>query len=103
VILRKLAIATLISSALTAGALAQSSPAPANQSGPDVSPTTPSPTDPAAGNETGNTRGVPERGTMGRTPGTTGSAVTTHPRMERDTTSVPGQSIDKDDSVPKSR
>lgn len=102
-LLRKLAITSLIAVTPTV-ALAQSAPAPANQSGPGVSPTTPSPTDPSAGSEGGNTRGIPERGTMTAPPATTGSGVTREPRqMDRDNTSVPGQGVDKDDTTPKSR
>jgi hypothetical protein len=101
--LRKLAIASLIMAAPTAAALAQSAPAPANQSGPGVSPTTPSPTDPSAGSESGNTKGLPERGSMRRAPSTTGSGVAMPPAtMDRDNTSVPGQGVDKDDTTPKS-
>jgi hypothetical protein len=102
--LRKLAIVVLIAAAPTTAALAQSSPAPANQSGPGVSPTTPSPTDPSTGSESGNTKGLPERGTMRTAPATTGSGVTTPPpAMDRDNTSVPGQGVDKDDTTPRSR
>jgi hypothetical protein len=102
-LLRKLAITTLIA-ATPVVALAQSAPAPANQSGPGVSPTTPSPTDPSAGSESGNTRGIPERGTMTAPPATTGSGIGSEPRqMDRDNTSVPGQGVDKDDTTPKSR
>lgn len=62
-------------------AFAQSSPAPANQSGPSVNPAAQQPTDQGAGAETGNTKGTPNRGTMGRdsmnsgSMGTTGSGV----------------------------
>jgi hypothetical protein len=54
-----------------AAAFAQSSPSPNNQSGPSVSPTAPSPTDPAAGADQGNTKAIPERAT----PGTTGAGT----------------------------
>jgi hypothetical protein len=81
--------ATLLTAA-TSLAFGQSSPAPANQSGPDVSRTTPSPTDPAMGGETGNSKGVPARGTMNANPegvGTTGSGRPPSPTrqsMEKD-------------------
>jgi hypothetical protein len=101
--MRKLVLATLLTALPIASALAQSAPSPTNQSGPGVSATTPSPTDPSAGAESGNTKGVPERGTT-RTPReTTGSGLVPTPRsMDRDNTSVPSQSFDKDDA-PKSR
>jgi hypothetical protein len=54
-----------------AASFAQSSPSPNNQSGPNVSPTTPSPTDPGAGADSGNSKGIPERAT----PGTTGAGT----------------------------
>lgn len=72
--IRKLILATAIVAAGTGFAFAQSSPAPANQSGPAVSPTTPSPTDPSTASETGNTKGQPSRGTMNKS-GTTGSGM----------------------------
>jgi hypothetical protein len=69
--IRKLILATAMVAAGTGFALAQSAPAPANQSGPGVSATTPAPTDPSTASESGNTKGVPARGTNAR-PGTTG-------------------------------
>lgn len=60
-----LILATAILTA-PAVAFAQSSPSPNNQSGPGVSATTPAPTDPGAGNETGNSKAMPERGTMNK-------------------------------------
>jgi hypothetical protein len=42
-------------------ALAQSAPSPNNQSGPGVSPSVQSPTDPGTGNASGNTKATPER------------------------------------------
>ncbi len=104
----KLAIAIFIAALPATAALAQSSPPPANQSGPGVSPTTPSPTDPSAGSESGNTRGIPERGTMtaptAPPPGTTGSGVAEPPGLEdRGNTSVPGQGVNKDDVTPPAR
>jgi hypothetical protein len=99
--LRNLAVAALIVALPTASAFAQSAPAPANQSGPSVSPTTPSPTDPAAAGQSGNTKGIPERGTR-MAPDTTGSGTMTTPRsMDRDSTSVPGQGVNKDDTMPR--
>ena len=71
--IRKLILATAIVAAGTGFAFAQSSPAPANQSGGGVSATTPSPTDPSTAGESGNTKGTPVRGTMNARPGTTGS------------------------------
>ena len=50
--------------AVPATALAQSSPSPNNQSGPGVSPTAPSPTDPGAGAVSGDTKARPARPTM---------------------------------------
>ena len=70
--IRKLILATAIVAAGTSFALAQSAPAPANQSGGGVSATTPSPTDPSTASETGNSKGTPARGTMNARPGTTG-------------------------------
>jgi hypothetical protein len=100
--LRTLAVVALIATLPAVTAFAQSAPAPANQSGPSVSPTSPSPTDPAAAGQSGNTKGVPERGTTKMAPGTTGSGITTAPgSMNRDNTSVPGQGVNKDDTAPK--
>jgi hypothetical protein len=99
--IRKLALATVIAAASCGAAFAQSSPAPANTSGPGVSPSAPSPTDPSSAAESGNTKGIPERGTI-RGPTTSGSGVTTVPRtMDRDNTSVPAQGVDKDDTTPR--
>src|SRR5262245_4668268 len=83
--MRKVFIAALIAALPTAGALAQNAPSPENQSGPGVSPTTPSPTDPSSAAESGNTRGIPERGTITTTPpATTGSGVLLSPQpMDR--------------------
>jgi hypothetical protein len=101
-LVRNLAVAALIATLPAASAFAQSAPAPANQSGPSVSPTTPSPTDPAAAGQSGNTKGTPERGTTRMAPGTTGSGTMTAPgSMNRDNTSVPGQGVNKDDMAPK--
>jgi hypothetical protein len=98
---RTLAIAALLAAATPALVLAQSSPPPANQSGPGVSPSAPSPTDPAAGSASGNTRAVPERGVR-TAPGTTGSGMSAPSRrMDRDNTSVPGQGVNKDDATPR--
>jgi hypothetical protein len=69
--IRKLILATAMVAAGTGFALAQSAPAPANQSGPGVSATTPAPTDPSTASESGNTKGVPARATNAH-PGTTG-------------------------------
>jgi len=103
-LLRSLSVAVLIATLPTAAVFAQSAPAPANQSGPGVSATTPSPTDPSTASQSGNTKGVPERGTMSGAPATTGSGMAPTPRAaDRDNTSVPGQGVDKDDVTPKSR
>lgn len=72
-------------------AFAQSSPAPANESGPGVSPTTQQPTDQGSGSETGNVKGTPSRGTMNRSPnadhmGTTGAGTTSGSRMNSPST-----------------
>ena len=64
--IRTLLVATTLLTAATSSAFAQSSPAPANQSGPSVSPSA-SPTDQGVGSESGNTKGVPTRGTMNAT------------------------------------
>ena len=101
--MRKLLVAAIIAALPIAGAFAQSSPAPANQSGPGVSPTAPSPTDPSSAAESGNTKGIPERGTMRTVPGTTGSGMVTPRSMDRDNTSMPGQGVNKDDVTPPSR
>ena len=68
--------------AVPALALAQSAPAPVNQSGPGVSPTVQSPTDMGAAGQSGSTKAVPARkgtpkmhmGKRGKTP-TTGSNI----------------------------
>jgi hypothetical protein len=89
---RTLVLATTLLTAATSFAFAQSAPSPANQSGPDVSRTAPSPTDPAMGAETGNSKGVPARGTMNANPngvGTTGSGRPESPSK---------QSMDKEKS-----
>jgi len=108
--IRKVALATVFTVAAVGIAFAQSSPAPANQSGPSVSPTTPSPTDPSAGAQSGNTKGTPQRGTMNKSDtmhksGTTGAGSAKQQRMDkmdRDNTSVPGgQGVNKDDTTPK--
>lgn len=58
-------------------AFAQSSPSPNNTTAPGVSPTAPAPTDPALGNESGNAKGIPQRGAnSGAAMGTTGSGST---------------------------
>src|SRR5260221_1588027 len=102
--LRSLAIIAFIAAEPTTAAFAQSSPAPANQSGPGVNPTSSSPTDSSAGSESGNTKGLPETGTMTTPSTTTASGTATRPTMpDRDNTSVPGQGVDKDDTTPKSK
>ena len=65
--IRALIIATTLLTAATSFAFAQSSPAPANQSGPSISPSA-SPTDQGVGSASGNTKGVPSRGTMNAQP-----------------------------------
>ncbi len=98
--IRKALIAALLISASTGFALAQSAPSPNNQSGPGVSPTTPSPTDPSVGGESGNTVGIPSRSTITPAPNrTTGEDVLIQRgvTVDRDNTSVPGQGVDKDD------
>lgn len=75
----KLSTLVLATSMIVAPAIAfaQSQPAPANQSGPSVNPTTQQPTDQGAGNETGNTKATPNRGSMGEgssmSPGSSGT------------------------------
>jgi hypothetical protein len=83
--IRTLIIATTLLTAATSFAFAQSSPAPANQSGPGVSPSA-SPTDQGADNETGNTKGVPTRGTMNAqpAPATTTGAAPANESMQKD-------------------
>jgi hypothetical protein len=101
--LRMIAIAAILAAG-PAVAFAQSSPAPANQSGGGTSATTPSPTDPSTAGQTGNTKGEPARGTMTAPSGTTGSgAMGRENRMDRDNTSVPGQGVDKDDTTRRAR
>lgn len=85
---RTFLLATAIATGGATYAIAQSAPAPANQSGGGVSATTPAPTDPSA-SETGNTRGQPARGTMGQNkmdkkPATTGSNAMKSDTMKRD-------------------
>jgi hypothetical protein len=75
--IRKLILATAMIAAGTGFALAQSAPAPANSSGPSVSPTTPAPTDPSAAGQSGDTKGTPSRGTMKSGSGTTGMGGST--------------------------
>jgi hypothetical protein len=70
--IRSLILATAIVAAGTGFALAQSAPAPVNQSGGGVSATTPAPTDPSTASESGNTKGTPARGTTNARPSTTG-------------------------------
>jgi hypothetical protein len=72
--LRKVIVATAIITTSAAFAFAQSALSPANQSGGGTSATAPSPTDPSTASETGNTKGIPSRGTNAR-PGTTGSGA----------------------------
>ncbi|HEY6024545.1 MAG TPA: hypothetical protein VIV34_10265 [Pseudolabrys sp.] len=74
--IRRLILASAFVAAGTGLALAQSSPAPANQSGGGVSATSPAPTDPSTASESGNTKGVPARGTLNAQPGTTGMGAT---------------------------
>lgn len=64
----KLSTLVLATSMIVAPAMAfaQSQPSPSNQSGPSVNPTTQQPTDQGAGNETGNTKATPSRGSMGQ-------------------------------------
>lgn len=57
-------------------AFAQSSPSPNNQSGPGVSATAPSPTDPGAGAVSGDTAARPARPTMSGSPDTMGDGAT---------------------------
>jgi len=70
--IRRSMLAATIVAAGTGFAFAQSAPAPANQSGGGVSATTPSPTDPSTAGQSGQTKGVPARGTLNAQPGTTG-------------------------------
>jgi hypothetical protein len=72
--LRKVIIATTIVATSAGFAFAQSAPSPANQSGGGTSATSPAPTDPSTAGETGNTKGIPSRGTSVK-PGTTGSGA----------------------------
>lgn len=74
---RTLLIATALATGAVSYAAAQSSPAPANQSGGGISATTPSPTDPGTAGETGSTKGTPAAGTkrMQRAPATSGSGM----------------------------
>jgi hypothetical protein len=75
-------LATSMLALAPAASFAQSSPSPNNQSGPGVSPTTPSPTDPGTGASSGNTKAIPERATPGTTGAGTGmgtSGTTTRP------------------------
>jgi hypothetical protein len=89
--------------AVPALALAQSAPAPVNQSGPGVSPTVQSPTDMGTAGQSGNTKAVPSRGVhkrsamrMKRKGHMTGAAV----KEEQNKVSTPpssmGESIKKE-------
>ena len=77
--IRTLVLATTLLTTATGLAFAQSSPAPANQSGGGISATTPAPTDPSIASESGNTTSAPARGTDARpgAAGTTGSGMAT--------------------------
>jgi len=70
---RTLLLATALAVGGASYAMAQSSPAPANQSGGGTSATTPAPTDPGTAGATGNTKGQPAAGTGMRN--TTGSGM----------------------------
>lgn len=74
--IRSLILAITVVAAGTGFALAQSAPAPANQSGGGVSATTPAPTDPSTAGESGNTKGTPARRATNARPGTTGMGAT---------------------------
>jgi hypothetical protein len=76
--IKTLVLATSVLAAASGTAFAQSAPSPSNQSGPGVSPTSPAPTDPGA-SETGNTRGVPSRGTLNDRPGDPATTGTSQP------------------------
>jgi hypothetical protein len=86
---RTVVLAATLFTAATSLAFGQSSPAPANLSGPDVSRTAPSPTDPAMGGETGNSKGVPTLNANPDAVGTTGSGRPPSP---------PRQTMEKDKS-----
>ncbi|MBN9051408.1 MAG: hypothetical protein J0H78_18275 [Rhizobiales bacterium] len=78
---RTLLIATALATGAVSYAAAQSSPAPANQSGGGISATTPAPTDPGTAGQSGNTKGTPAMGAkqMQKTPMTTGSGMKSAP------------------------
>jgi hypothetical protein len=82
--IRALLIATTLLTAATSFAFAQSAPAPANQSGPSVSPSA-SPTDQGAVSESGNTKGTPAHGTMNSAPAkATNGAAPGNETMQKD-------------------
>jgi hypothetical protein len=71
--------------AVPAIALGQSAPAPKNTSGPGVSPSVQSPTDPGQGNASGNTKATPSKKMTKRTKkhSTMGSAAKSSMKMKR--------------------
>lgn len=87
--IKSIVLAATVIAAVPALAHAQSAPSPNNTSGAGVSKTAPAPTDPALGNESGNTKGMPERatrsGTMQPSAGTTGSGANTNMKNTKDT------------------
>jgi hypothetical protein len=73
-----------------AAALAQSSPSPNNTTGPGVDPSVPAPTDMGISSQSGDLRGIPQRGRIG----TTGSALSPEPMV------VPAQPLVRGPAVP---
>ena len=71
---RSLILATTLLTAATGFAFAQSSPSPANSSGPDVHANTPAPTDMSSTGD--NIKGIPSRGTAAQGRATTGAGMT---------------------------
>jgi hypothetical protein len=84
-------LATSMLALAPAASFAQSSPSPNNQSGPSVSPTAPSPTDPGAGADQGNTKAIPDRATPGTTGAGTGMGTGTGGSMDKSGPNTTGE------------
>ena len=89
----KLIAAILIAGLVPATAIAQSAPSPNNSVGPGLSPSVQSPTDMGAAAESGNIRGVPQRGRVG----TTGSALSPEPMLVPPQPMVRGRALPDDE------
>ncbi len=88
----KLATGILLLTLVPAAALAQSSPSPNNTAGPGVDPTVPAPTDMGISSQSGDLRGIPQRGRIG----TTGSAFSPEPMVVPPQPMVRGRAVPDD-------